>query len=58
MNQRTTDLITAMDRSFEAHGLAVRCPACRAGVGKWCVGTERLAGPTDPHPSHQARLIR
>jgi len=39
------------------HGLAIKCPDCRARAGEWCVGNDRKAGPTDPHPSCQKRLV-
>lgn len=51
------ELIDSISRSHAAHGTAIRCPECNAGIGKWCVGNERKAGPTDLHPSCQKRLV-
>lgn len=50
-------MVERMKAEHTAHGTDVRCPTCNAGIGKWCIGTERLAGPTDGHPSHQERLV-
>jgi hypothetical protein len=55
--ERITQLIEGMKANADAHGLDIRCPDCNAGIGKWCIGNERKAGPTDPNPSHQSRLI-
>lgn len=51
------ETVRKMQANAVAHGLNVRCPDCNAGIGKWCIGTDRNAGPTDPHPSHQGRLV-
>ncbi len=54
---RIADLLAQALRAANVHGLDIRCPDCHAGIGKWCIGNERKAGPTDMNPSHQSRLV-
>ena len=56
MNAEIERLVELTKQNAKVHGLDQRCPTCNAGIGKWCIGTENLAGPTDGHPSHQARI--
>lgn len=49
-------MLADLERVHRIHRTDVRCPVCGVGRGRWCIGTESLAGPTDQHPSHQARL--